>query len=201
MFRHVPCTTDALASSSTTTVSWRCSVQHDERRIVFLEGRIEEQVMRIDDVREAVMNLEERINRRFELLEQPTRPAFRRHRPALRSHRRAVRSGLRASHRHADRDHQRHGRNHRGDSAQITRTLAPSHPRTLAPLHPWTLGPLDPWTLGPLHPWTLGVASPTLRSYRPPGFDQQEVRPQSGNEIGRAIRTHQFRGASDRRQR
>jgi tetrahydromethanopterin S-methyltransferase subunit G len=45
-------------------------VQHDERRIVFLEGRIEEQVMRIDDVREAVMNLEERINRRFELLEQ-----------------------------------------------------------------------------------------------------------------------------------
>ena len=45
-------------------------MQQGERRIAFLEGRIEEQVVRIDDVREAVNSLEERMNRRFELLEQ-----------------------------------------------------------------------------------------------------------------------------------
>jgi len=37
--------------------------------MVFVEGRIEEQVMRIDDVREAVISLEQQVNRRFELLE------------------------------------------------------------------------------------------------------------------------------------
>ena len=35
-------------------------------KLAFLESRVEEQAMRIDDVREAIVNLE----RRFELLEQ-----------------------------------------------------------------------------------------------------------------------------------
>jgi len=44
-------------------------VQDVTKRMAFVEGRIEEQVMRIDDVREAVISLEQQVNRRFELLE------------------------------------------------------------------------------------------------------------------------------------
>ena len=38
-------------------------------RVVFLETRIEEQVMKIDDVREALVSLEQRMDRRFERIE------------------------------------------------------------------------------------------------------------------------------------
>ena len=69
-FRHDPCTGRVYCVVVSTTVWWRCSVQQSERQIAFLEGRIEEQVMRIDDVRDAVISLEERLNRKFELLQQ-----------------------------------------------------------------------------------------------------------------------------------
>ena len=48
-----------------TTVTWRFTLSAVEK-LAFLESRVEEQAMRIDDVREAIVNLE----RRFELLEQ-----------------------------------------------------------------------------------------------------------------------------------
>lgn len=41
-----------------------------DERVANLEGRIEEQTLRIDDVREAVASLEARMDRRFEQLEQ-----------------------------------------------------------------------------------------------------------------------------------
>ena len=39
-------------------------------RVAWMEGRLEEQTMRIDDVRAAVRSLEERMDRRFDQLEQ-----------------------------------------------------------------------------------------------------------------------------------
>lgn len=41
-----------------------------DERVANLEGRTEEQAMRIDDVREAVVSLEARLDRRFGQLEQ-----------------------------------------------------------------------------------------------------------------------------------
>ena len=41
-----------------------------DERVANLEGRTEEQAMRIDDVREAVASLEARMDRRLEHLEQ-----------------------------------------------------------------------------------------------------------------------------------
>ena len=41
-----------------------------EDRVASLEGRVLEQSMRIDDVREALVSLETRMDRRFEQLEQ-----------------------------------------------------------------------------------------------------------------------------------
>ena len=41
-----------------------------DERVALLEGRIGEQSMRIDDVREAMASLEARFDRRFEHLEQ-----------------------------------------------------------------------------------------------------------------------------------
>ena len=41
-----------------------------DERLAFLEGRVEEQAMRIDDVRDALVSLEQRIDRRLESFEQ-----------------------------------------------------------------------------------------------------------------------------------
>jgi hypothetical protein len=41
-----------------------------DERVAWMEGKLEEQTMRIDDVRGAVRSLEEQMNRRFDQLEQ-----------------------------------------------------------------------------------------------------------------------------------
>lgn len=41
-----------------------------EERVAFLEGRVVEHAHRIDGIREAIVSLEQRMDRRFELLEQ-----------------------------------------------------------------------------------------------------------------------------------
>jgi hypothetical protein len=39
-------------------------------RVAWMEGRVEEQTMRIDDVRSAIKSLEERMDRRFDSLDR-----------------------------------------------------------------------------------------------------------------------------------
>jgi hypothetical protein len=59
-----------IACVSQTTVWWRSAVNEGEERLAFLEGRVEEQAMRIDDVRDALVSLEQRLDRRLESFEQ-----------------------------------------------------------------------------------------------------------------------------------
>lgn len=41
-----------------------------DERVAFLEGRVVEQSERLDDIRDAIVHLEQRMDRRFDLLEQ-----------------------------------------------------------------------------------------------------------------------------------
>jgi len=53
-----------------TTVWWRRTVAELGERIAWVEGRLEEQTMRVDDVRDAIKGLDERIDRRFESVDR-----------------------------------------------------------------------------------------------------------------------------------
>lgn len=49
-----------------TTVWWERTVSELGERVARIEGTVEEQIMRIDDVRDAIKGLDERMDRRFE---------------------------------------------------------------------------------------------------------------------------------------
>jgi len=54
----------------TTVWSWSAAVAGLEERVAFLEGRVVEHSHMLDGIREAIVHLEQRMDRRFELLEQ-----------------------------------------------------------------------------------------------------------------------------------
>ena len=48
-----------------TTVWWERTVAELGERVAWVEGKVEEQTMRLDDVRDAIKSLDERMDRRF----------------------------------------------------------------------------------------------------------------------------------------
>jgi hypothetical protein len=53
-----------------TTVWWERTVAELGERIAWVEGRVEEQTMRIDDVRDAIKSFDERMDRRLDSLDR-----------------------------------------------------------------------------------------------------------------------------------
>jgi hypothetical protein len=53
-----------------TTVWWERTVAELGERIAWVEGKVEEQTMRIDDVRDAIKSFDERMDRRLDSLDR-----------------------------------------------------------------------------------------------------------------------------------